>query len=101
MAAGPGGLRKDQLGSGNLPGNIQHDFDNPGFPHTHFHPGDTFLPRNLHGAEPLGHGQLHGIEPSGHRFHGHIHPDDPNFDDYSRHGFPQESGRVSSVGYEY
>ncbi|CAM0950053.1 unnamed protein product [Alopecurus aequalis] len=99
MAAGPGGLRKDQLGPGNLPGNIQHDFGNPGFPHTHFHPGDAFLPRNLHGAEHLGHGQLHGIEPSGHRFHGHIHPDDPNLDDYSRHGFPQESGRFNSGGF--
>lgn len=94
MAAGPGGLRKDQLGPGNLPGNMQHDFGNPGFPQTHFHPGDTFLPRNLHGVEPLGH--LHGIEPSGHRFRGHVHPDDPNLDDYPRHGFPQESGRFSS-----
>ncbi|KAK1628546.1 hypothetical protein QYE76_002861 [Lolium multiflorum] len=99
MPAGPGGLRKDQLGPGNLPGNIHHDFGNPGFPPTHFHPGDTFLPRNLHGAEHLGHGQLHGIEPSGHRFHGHVHPDDPNLDDYPRHGFPQESGRFSSGGF--
>ncbi|EMS46375.1 hypothetical protein TRIUR3_25807 [Triticum urartu] len=99
MTAGPGGLRKDQLGPGNLPGSRQHDFDNLGFPHTHFHPADIFLPRNLHGSEPLGHGQLHGIEPSGHRFQGHVHPDDPNFDDYSRHGFPQESGRFSSGGF--
>lgn len=100
LAAGPGGLRKDQLGSANLPGNIQRDFDNPEFQRQHFHPGDTFVPRNLHGGgEPLGHGQLHGIEPSGYRFQGHMHPDDPNLVEYSQHGYPQESGNFSLGGF--
>ncbi|KAG8093610.1 hypothetical protein GUJ93_ZPchr0012g18836 [Zizania palustris] len=104
MTGGAGGLHKDQLGSGNLPGKGQLDFDNPEFPHTRFHPGDTFVPRNLHGAwgggVTHGHGQMHGIEPSGFGYRDHLHPDDPNLGiDYSRHGFPKESSHFGSVGY--
>ncbi|TKW17749.1 hypothetical protein SEVIR_5G388300v4 [Setaria viridis] len=36
-----GGPRKDQLGSGNLPGNVQHAFDGPEFP-PHFLPGHMY-----------------------------------------------------------
>ncbi|XP_062207451.1 uncharacterized protein LOC133909161 [Phragmites australis] len=57
----PGSLRTDQLGSGNLPGDVQHAFDGPGFPHTRFHPG-----------------HMHPDDPN-------------LVADYSRHGFPKES----------
>ncbi|KAG8050610.1 hypothetical protein GUJ93_ZPchr0009g564 [Zizania palustris] len=104
MTSGPGGLHKDQLGSGNLPGNGQLDFDNPEFPHTRFHPGDTFVPMNLCGAWGgggiHGHGQMHGIEPSGYGYRGHLHPDDPNLAiDYSWHDFPTESSQFGLGGH--
>uniref|UniRef100_A0A0A9F5B5 Uncharacterized protein n=1 Tax=Arundo donax TaxID=35708 RepID=A0A0A9F5B5_ARUDO len=68
MSGAPGGLRIDQLGSGNLPGNAQHAFDGPEFPHACFHPG-------------------------------HMHPDDSNIvADYSRHGFPKETGHFGLGG---
>lgn len=35
---------KVQLGSGNLPGNLQHSFGGPEYPPTRFNPGDSFLP---------------------------------------------------------
>lgn len=41
MIGGPGGPRKDQLGSGSI-GNVQHSFDGPAFPPT-FHPGHMHL----------------------------------------------------------
>ncbi|KAL5206110.1 hypothetical protein ABZP36_034319 [Zizania latifolia] len=104
MVGGPGGPHKDQLGSGNLPGNGQLDFDNPEFPHTRFHPGDTFVPMNLCGAWGgggiHGHGQMHGIETSGYGYRGHLHPDDPNLAiDYSQHGFPTESSQFGLGGH--
>ncbi|CAN6177551.1 unnamed protein product [Urochloa humidicola] len=62
MGGGPHGPYKDQLGSGNLPGNLQHPFGGPEFP-----PTTRFNP-------------------------GHMHPGDPNLAaDYSQHGFPKES----------
>uniref|UniRef100_J3NBH3 RING-type domain-containing protein n=1 Tax=Oryza brachyantha TaxID=4533 RepID=J3NBH3_ORYBR len=97
MTGGPGGLHKDHLGSSNLPGNGQHDFDKSEFPHTRLHPSDTFVPRNLHGGG-WGGGQLHGTEDYGYR--GHMHADDPNLPiDYPRHGFPQESAHFGSGGH--
>lgn len=96
---GEGGLREDQPYC-NLPGNIQHDFRCPEFPHPRFHPGDTFVPRNLHGGGgPLGHVQLHGIEPSGYHYQGHMQPDDHFAIDYSQHGLQKDSGHFGSVGY--
>uniref|UniRef100_A0A0D9XX14 RING-type domain-containing protein n=1 Tax=Leersia perrieri TaxID=77586 RepID=A0A0D9XX14_9ORYZ len=84
MTGAPGGLHKDQLGSSNIPGDGQYDFDNSEFPHTRFHPGDTFLPRNMHRG--WGGGQLHGIEPSDYGYRGHMHADDPNLPiDYPYH----------------
>ncbi|XP_052138062.1 uncharacterized protein LOC127756726 isoform X1 [Oryza glaberrima] len=99
MTGGPGGLHKDQLGSSNFPGSGHHDFDNSEFPRTRFHPGDAFVPRNLHGGG-WGGGQLHGIEPSDYGYRGHMHADDPNIPiDYSRHGFPKESAHFGSGGH--
>ncbi|KAJ1286240.1 hypothetical protein BS78_03G338100 [Paspalum vaginatum] len=46
MSGGPAGPRKDQLGSGSIPGNVHHSFDGPAFPPTHFHPG------HLHPGDP-------------------------------------------------
>uniref|UniRef100_A0A0E0MJT3 RING-type domain-containing protein n=1 Tax=Oryza punctata TaxID=4537 RepID=A0A0E0MJT3_ORYPU len=99
MTSGPGGLHNDQLGSSNFPGSGQHDFDNSEFPRTRFHPGDAFVPRNLHGGG-WGGGQLHGVEPSDYGYRGHMHADDPNLPiDYSRHGFPKESAHFGSGGH--
>ncbi|CAN6201128.1 unnamed protein product [Urochloa humidicola] len=69
MSGGPHGPHKDQLGSGNLPGNLQHSFGGPEFP-----PTTRFNP-------------------------GHMHPGDPNLvADYSQHGFPKESAQFGLGG---
>ncbi|OEL27653.1 hypothetical protein BAE44_0011331 [Dichanthelium oligosanthes] len=61
MSGGAHGPRKDQLGSGNLPGNLQHSFEGPEFPPTHFNPG------HMHPGDP-------NLVAA-----------------YSQHGFPKES----------
>ncbi|CAL5053733.1 unnamed protein product [Urochloa decumbens] len=66
---GMSGPHKDQLGSGNLPGNLQHSFGGPEFP-----PTTRFNP-------------------------GHMHPGDPNLvADYSQHGFSKESAHFGLGG---
>ncbi|XP_062226220.1 chromatin modification-related protein eaf-1-like [Phragmites australis] len=68
MSGALGGLRTDQLGSGNLPGNVQRAFDGPEFPHTRFHPGH--------------------MHPDDHNL----------VADYSRHGFPKETSHFGLGG---
>jgi hypothetical protein len=97
--------RKDQLVSGNLPGNVHHAFDGPEFP-PHFLPGDSFPSTYyvlLFGySRAHDHGLSHLFEPSSHHFAGHMHPGDPNqFADYSRHGFPKEPVHFGLVGHQF
>nr|CAB3470858.1 unnamed protein product [Digitaria exilis] len=103
MSGSPHGPRQDQLGSGNLPGNLQQSFGGPDFPPTRFNPGDSFpstilhafgLVRTTHWTWPL-----HFTEPSSHHFAGHMHPVDPNLvADYAHHAFPKESAHFGLAG---
>ena len=104
MSGGPHGPRKDQFGSGTLPGNLQHSFGGPEFPPTRFNHGDSFPSTNLHIAGwvwgTLWTWSFHLTEPSSHHFAGHMHPGDPNLvADYGHHGFPTESAHFGLVGH--
>ncbi|KAG2607215.1 AT-rich interactive domain-containing protein 1A-like [Panicum virgatum] len=68
MSGGPHGPRKDQFGSGTLPGNLQHSFGGPEFPPTRFN-----------------HGHMHPGDPN-------------LVADYGHHGFPTESAHFGLAG---
>ncbi|WVZ68152.1 hypothetical protein U9M48_017128 [Paspalum notatum var. saurae] len=96
VSGGPAGTRKDQFGSGSIPGNVHHSFDGPAFPPTHFHPGArkslgvhaalSKEKRTGRGREEKDQGEF--AIPAG---SGHMHPGDPNLAaDFSRHGLPKE-----------
>jgi len=68
MSGGPHGPRKEQLGSGTLPGNLQHSFGGPEFPPTRFNPG------HMHPGDPN------------------------LVADYAHHGFPTESAHFGLAG---
>ena len=57
-SGGPGGPHKNQLGSGNLPGNLRHSFEGPDFPPAPFNLGDSFPSTSVH----AGCGEPHGID---------------------------------------
>lgn len=68
-SGGPGGPPKNQLGSGNLPGNLQHSFEGPDFPPAPFNLGD------MHPGDP------HLVA------------------DYSQHGFPKTAAHFGLGGF--